>query len=97
MRSISSSEIAAATALHQQVAQAADEKSGPEVVRGEKTITLNVNGQDRSVKVEPRTTLLDALRYQLDLTGAKPICTDGSSGCCSRSLTCASRATAWGS
>ena len=72
--------VAAATALHQQVAQAADEKQGPEVVRGEKTITLNVNGQDRSVKVEPRTTLLEALRYQLDLTGCKPVCPHGSAG-----------------
>ncbi len=72
--------VAAATALHQQVAPAADEKSGPEVVRGEKAITLNVNGQDRSVKVEPRTTLLEALRYQLDLTGCKPVCSHGSAG-----------------
>lgn len=72
--------IAAATALHQQTAQAAEEASGPEVVRGTKTITLNVNGQDRSVSVEPRTTLLDALRYQLDLTGCKPVCPHGSAG-----------------
>lgn len=71
--------VAAATALHQQ-AQGADDEKGPDVVRGEKTITLNVNGQDRSVKVEPRTTLLDALRYQLDLTGCKPVCTHGSAG-----------------
>ena len=72
--------VAAATALHHQVTEAADEKQGPEVVRGEKTITLNVNGQDRSVKVEPRTTLLEALRYQLDLTGCKPVCPHGSAG-----------------
>jgi xanthine dehydrogenase YagT iron-sulfur-binding subunit len=32
------------------------------------------------VQVEPRTTLLDALRSQLDLTGAKPVSMDGSSG-----------------
>ena len=32
------------------------------------------------VKVENRTTLLDALRYGLDLTGAKPVTSDGSSG-----------------
>ena len=37
-------------------------------------------GQDQQIKVEPRTTLMEALRYQLDLTGCKPICTDGSSG-----------------
>jgi xanthine dehydrogenase YagT iron-sulfur-binding subunit len=32
------------------------------------------------VQVEPRTTLLEVLRYQLDLTGAKPVSTDGASG-----------------
>jgi xanthine dehydrogenase YagT iron-sulfur-binding subunit len=71
---------AAATALHQQVAQGATQQAGSDVVRGETPITLNVNGQDKSVKVEPRTTLLEALRYQLDLTGCKPVCTHGSAG-----------------
>ena len=32
------------------------------------------------MQVEPRTTLLEALRYGLNLTGAKPISVDGSSG-----------------
>lgn len=76
----SSAAVAAAAALQQQVAQAAEEKQGPAVVRGEKTITLQVNGQNRTVKVEPRTTLLEALRYQLDLTGCKPVCPHGSAG-----------------
>ena len=71
--------VAAATALHAQDAEAVGSQ-GPEVVRGEKTIKLNVNGDDHEVKAEPRTTLLDALRYQLDLTGAKPVSLDGSSG-----------------
>jgi xanthine dehydrogenase YagT iron-sulfur-binding subunit len=39
-----------------------------------------VNGASHEVKVEPRTTVLDVLRYQLDLTGAKPVSMDGSSG-----------------
>jgi xanthine dehydrogenase YagT iron-sulfur-binding subunit len=39
-----------------------------------------VNGHDTQVKVEPRTTLLDVLRYNLNLTGAKPVSGDGSSG-----------------
>src|SRR5262245_18018207 len=71
--------VAAAATLHQQTA-AAQEK-GAKVAAGPTTITLDVNGQSKQVKVEPRTTLLEALRYQLDLTGAKPVCTDGSSGC----------------
>jgi xanthine dehydrogenase YagT iron-sulfur-binding subunit len=71
---------AAATALHQQSAAALAQEKGAQVTSGQSTITLDVNGQQKQVKVEPRTTLLDVLRYQLDLTGAKPICTDGSSG-----------------
>ncbi|HJN10491.1 MAG TPA: (2Fe-2S)-binding protein [Pirellulaceae bacterium] len=71
--------VAAATALQTQTAVALDDQ-GPQVVRGEKKITLNVNGKDVQVKAEPRTTLLDVLRYQLDLTGAKPVTVDGSSG-----------------
>jgi xanthine dehydrogenase YagT iron-sulfur-binding subunit len=45
-------------------------------------LSLRVNGAARQVKVEPRTTLLDALRDGLDLTGAKPICDRGSCGGC---------------
>jgi xanthine dehydrogenase YagT iron-sulfur-binding subunit len=71
---------AAATALHQQTTAALAQEQGAKVVSGTTTIKLDVNGKTHEVKVEPRTTLLEALRYQLDLTGAKPICTDGSSG-----------------
>ena len=39
-----------------------------------------MNGEPRQVRAEPRTTLLDVLRTQLDLTGAKPVSADGSSG-----------------
>ncbi len=71
--------IAAATALQTQSAQAFQEQ-GPQVISGETTISLHVNGKLHEVTVEPRTTLLDVLRYQLDLTGAKPVSLDGSSG-----------------
>jgi len=71
--------IAAATALQTQSADAFQDQS-PKLISGETSITLNVNGKDRQVKAEPRTTLLDVLRYQLDLTGAKPVSSDGSSG-----------------
>lgn len=71
--------IAAATALQTQTAEALQNQS-PRVISGETTITLSVNGKDHQVKVEPRTTLLDALRYGLDMTGAKPVSSDGSSG-----------------
>jgi xanthine dehydrogenase YagT iron-sulfur-binding subunit len=72
--------VAAATALATQDG-VAQEQTFPVVLQGTQNITLNVNGQNRPVKVEPRTTLLEVLRYQLDLTGAKPVSTtDGASG-----------------
>ncbi len=70
---------AAATALATRGAEADDKKEG-QVVKGHTVVTLNVNGQDRKMMIEPRTTLLEVLRYRLDLTGAKPVSLDGSSG-----------------
>ena len=69
---------AAATALTPSGTIAAKEKTA--IVSGWTNITLNVNGKSHAVKVEPRTLLLDVLRYQLGLTGAKPVSADGSSG-----------------
>ena len=45
-------------------------------------ITLNINGQDRAVTVEPRVTLLDALRERLLLIGTKKGCDHGQCGAC---------------
>jgi xanthine dehydrogenase YagT iron-sulfur-binding subunit len=45
-------------------------------------LTLKVNGQNRKMKVEPRVTLLDALRNRLDLTGPKKVCDRGTCGAC---------------
>jgi xanthine dehydrogenase YagT iron-sulfur-binding subunit len=49
---------------------------------GEAKIVLIVNGQEQTLSVEPRTTLLDALRNRLDLTGAKKVCDRGTCGAC---------------
>lgn len=45
-------------------------------------ITLTVNGQPRELAVEPRSTLLEALRDTLGLTGAKEGCGTGDCGAC---------------
>ena len=45
-------------------------------------LTALVNGQPRTILVEPRTTLLDALRDQLHLTGTKKGCDRGECGAC---------------
>ena len=47
-----------------------------------KTISLKVNGLERSLEVEPRTTLLDMVREQLGLTGAKLGCDMQVCGAC---------------
>jgi aerobic-type carbon monoxide dehydrogenase small subunit (CoxS/CutS family) len=51
---------------------------GPDAV----PLTLKVNGAVKTVTVEPRVTLLRALRNHLDLTGAKEVCDRGGCGAC---------------
>ena len=54
---------------------------------GMERVTLNINGTDHRLDIEPRTTLLSALRNYMPadqaLTGAKPGCEMGSCGACS--------------
>lgn len=45
-------------------------------------ITLNVNGQPKSVTTDPRRSLLDVLREDLSLTGTKYGCGEGQCGAC---------------
>jgi xanthine dehydrogenase YagT iron-sulfur-binding subunit len=51
---------------------------GPEAV----DVTLRINGQPHTLQLEPRVTLLDALRDRLDLTGAKKVCDRATCGAC---------------
>jgi xanthine dehydrogenase YagT iron-sulfur-binding subunit len=54
------------------------------VVRGpgEVAVRLRVNGETRTMSVEPRVSLLDALRDRLELTGTKKGCNQGACGAC---------------
>lgn len=50
---------------------------------GEVPISLWVNGKEHKLSVEPRVTLLDALRDHLNYTGSKRVCDRGTCGACS--------------
>ena len=45
-------------------------------------IQLNINGRIHKLEVEPRVTLLDALRTRLEITGVKRVCDRGACGAC---------------
>ncbi len=49
---------------------------------GETPVTLRINGQIKQLNLEPRVTLLDALRDRLDITGAKKVCDRATCGAC---------------
>jgi xanthine dehydrogenase YagT iron-sulfur-binding subunit len=66
---------AAAIAIEPQAATAVQ---GP----GKVPVSLNVNGKKYNAQLEPRVTLLDALRDQFELTGAKRVCDRGTCGAC---------------
>jgi xanthine dehydrogenase YagT iron-sulfur-binding subunit len=60
--------------------------AGAQAVRtvgpGPAAIQLNINGKVHRLEVEPRVTLLDAMRTRLDITGVKRVCDRGTCGAC---------------
>jgi len=49
---------------------------------GKTKISLKINGKKYTIEIEPRTTLLDAIRNQIGLTGTKRVCNRGECGAC---------------
>jgi len=56
--------------------------SPPPPIEGAVPITLRINGIDRKLNVDPRTTLLDCIRETVALTGTKKGCDHGQCGAC---------------
>ena len=54
---------------------------GPNIA-GAVPITLRINGKDRLLRIDPRTTLLDCIRETVALTGTKKGCDHGQCGTC---------------
>ena len=82
---ISTISAAAVPILGTKVVQAAGEPVkvyGP----GKTPVELTINGQKHTLQLEPRVTLLDTLRAQLDITGAKRVCDRAECGACTVSL-----------
>ncbi|MHC4472561.1 MAG: (2Fe-2S)-binding protein [Planctomycetota bacterium] len=75
---------AAAASLPIRGARAQEEAEAgvPSLGPGPVPVELKVNGEKRRLEVEPRVTLLDALRDRLDVTGPKRICDRGACGGC---------------
>ncbi len=61
-----------------EAAKAAGNAVGPSAV----SISLKINGKSVPLTVEPRTTLLDAMRNNMGLTGVKRVCDRGTCGAC---------------
>jgi xanthine dehydrogenase YagT iron-sulfur-binding subunit len=55
--------------------------AGPNI-EGAVPITLRINGKDHSLRIDPRTTLLDCIRETVTLTGTKKGCDHGQCGAC---------------
>ena len=77
--------VSATVLLGDEVAKAAGKLQGSEgkwAGPGPVDVTLRINGKEHKLQLEPRVTLLDALRDRLDLTGAKKVCDRATCGAC---------------
>lgn len=74
--------VSAAVPLVSEVSALALADEVKELGPGKVPVTLSVNGKKLNAQLEPRVTLLDALRDKFELTGAKRVCDRGTCGAC---------------
>jgi xanthine dehydrogenase YagT iron-sulfur-binding subunit len=87
LKTFGSSAAVAATAQVDAVAAELEKVNAEKVVGpGTVPVTLNVNGKQIKLQVEPRVTMLEALRAHSPLTGAKEVCDRGTCGACTMLL-----------
>lgn len=72
----------AVPSLLNQAKAAQNGSPAPSPTQGEMSLTLNINGKQQTLEIEPRVTLLDALCERLGLTGSKKGCDHGQCGAC---------------
>ena len=79
-----STALTAVALIPSKILKAAAEKVDEKVAERfeQQTLTLEINGLQQTLSVEPRVTLLDLLREQLKLTGTKKGCDHGQCGAC---------------
>jgi xanthine dehydrogenase YagT iron-sulfur-binding subunit len=83
IKSLGTTTVATAAAQAQAVAAELEKVNNERVIGpGAVPVTLNVNGQQLKLELEPRVTLLDALRNYSTWTGAKEGCDRASCGAC---------------
>jgi xanthine dehydrogenase YagT iron-sulfur-binding subunit len=70
--------------MHTELSVQTRDGLAPSAVKGpgRTSLSLTVNGEPRAIDVEPRVSLLDALREHMGLTGSKKGCDQGTCGAC---------------
>jgi xanthine dehydrogenase YagT iron-sulfur-binding subunit len=70
--------------MHSELSDATRDGAPPRITRGPASapVELSVNGELQMLHIEPRVSLLDALREHLGLTGSKKGCDQGTCGAC---------------
>jgi aerobic-type carbon monoxide dehydrogenase small subunit (CoxS/CutS family) len=82
LRGLGTTAVSAAALGANSLAAELAEANAEKVRTGTGAVTLSINGEKKTLSVEPRTTLLEALRGHLQLTGHKEVCERATCGAC---------------